>query len=108
MARLQSRAPTADVTAPRCSRTRLIRSSTFAGDSRPIRSAGPECGAGSLAPSSRRRLISFASRLDLLTPSSMRSGCDNPEYPASLFETGVTTPTLPFLERLSPARSAGR
>jgi hypothetical protein len=53
-------------------------------------------------------LISFASRLDLLTPSSMRSGCDNPEYPASLFETGVTTPTLPFLERLSPARSAGR
>ena len=69
-------------TSSRCSRARLIRSSTFAADSRAIRSAGPGGAAGPLARSSSRDLIPFASRLDLLTPPSMRSGCDNPECPA--------------------------
>lgn len=63
----------------RCSRARVIRSSTFPGDSRAIRSAGPGGAAGPRTRSFRRGLISFASRLDLLTPPSMRSGCDNSE-----------------------------
>jgi Phage derived protein Gp49-like (DUF891) len=66
----------------RCTRVRLIRSSTFAGDSRVIRSAGPGGAADSLARSSRRCLIPLASRRDLLMPSSMWSGCDNPDCSA--------------------------
>ena len=66
----------------RCSRTWLIRSSTFAAGSRAIRSAGPTGAAGPRARSSCPGLIPFASRLDLLTPPSIRSWCDNPNYPA--------------------------
>ncbi len=63
----------------RCSRARPIRSSTFAADRRAIASAGPDGATGPRARSSLRRLIPFASRLDLLTPASMWSGCDNPD-----------------------------
>jgi hypothetical protein len=65
----------------RCSRARLIRSSTFAGDNRAIRSTGPG-GAGTLARSSRWGLSPFASRRDLLTASSMQPSGDNPACPA--------------------------
>ena len=66
----------------RCSRARLIRSSTFAAGSRAIRSAGLDGAAGPLARSSGRGLIAFASRrLDLLTPPSIRPGCDNSDRP---------------------------
>src|SRR5690242_3248937 len=61
----------------RCSRAWPIRSSTFTGDSRAIRSAGPGCATGPRARSSRLGLILFADRLDLLTAPSMRSWCDN-------------------------------